>query len=812
MLGAIIGDIAGSRFEWHNIKRKEFELLTSLHGCMPTDDSIMSLAIAQALLEAKNDDALSHVAIRNMQKLGRMYPDAGYGGHFFLWLYEKNPKPYNSFGNGSAMRVGACGFAAQSIDEAKAFSHAVTKVTHNHPEGLKGAESVAVAIYMARSGRNMLEIRDYITRHYYDISFTLDSIRDEYTFDVTCQGSVPQAFEAFFESSGFEDAIRNAISIGGDSDTIAAITGSIAEAYYGIPADIRKLALTFLDETQLSILNAFEARYGIIVEKTVSGDITRPVTYASNKETKCGDRQLTMIEAVEATETTERLGEIENTETTADHLFNHLYEDCNILRGPIDQDDYKSYVIPILFLKRISDVYDEETAAARAEYGDDIEFYPEEELHDFTIPKGCHWNDIRMVAEDVGKAIVDAMMGIERANPETLVGLFSSFDDANWTDKTKLSDERLKDLIEHMSSILVGNQNYSADIMGDAYEYLIKKFADLSKKNAGEFYTPRSVVKLMVRMLNPKSGETVYDPACGTGGMLIEAIRNMEDQKASYGKIYGQEKNLSTSAIARMNLYLHGAREFKVVQGDTLRDPKFIHHGELQKFDCVLANPPFGLSKWGAESFEVDQWGRNIWGCPSDSSADYAWLQHMVSSMRPGKGRCAVVMPQGVLFHGGKEGEMRKKLIESDMLECVVALVGNLFYGAGVSACILFINSNKPAAHRGKVCLIDATGIYTAQRAKNVMTEADTDEVFRLWENYESVIDKAAVVTLDTLREKDYTLSVNTYIEKTPAEVMDPAKVRRQFMEALQAVHNAEENLKKLLQEGGYLNVEPDHN
>lgn len=811
MLGAIIGDIAGSRFEWHNIKTKNFELMTHLHGCKPTDDSIMSLAVAQALMDGANGDDMSAAAIRNMQHLGQQYPQAGYGGHFLRWLNEKNPKPYNSFGNGAAMRVSACGLAANSIDEAKAFAQAVTKVSHNHPEGLKAAEAVSVAIYMARTGVSMLEIRDYITKNYYDIAFTLDSIRDTYAFDVSCQGSVPQAFEAFFESTSFEDAIRNAISIGGDSDTIAAITGSIAEAYYGIPADIRKLALTFLDETQLNILNAFEANYGIIVEKMVAADAARPVSYTSGKDTQSGDRQISMFEALDAAEKAERSNEVEDKETTANRLFSHLYQACNILRGPIDQDDYKSYVIPILFFKRISDVYDEETAVAQAEYGNDIEFYPEEELHDFIIPQGCHWNDVRITSEDVGKAIVDAMMGIERANPDTLAGLFSSFDDANWTDKNKLSDERLKDLIEHMSSILVGNRNYSADIMGDAYEYLIKKFADLSKKNAGEFYTPRSVVKLMVRMLKPKSGESVYDPACGTGGMLIEAVRSMDDQKASYGKIYGQEKNLSTSAIARMNLFLHGAREFKVVQGDTLRDPKFIHHGALQKFDCVLANPPFGLSKWGAESFEVDQWGRNIWGCPSDSSADYAWLQHMVSSMRPGKGRCAVVMPQGVLFHGGKEGEMRKKLIESDMLECVVALVGNLFYGAGVSACILFINSNKPVAHRGKVCLIDATGIYTAQRAKNVMTEANTDEVYRLWENYESITDKCAIVTLDTLREKDYTLSVNTYIEKTPAEALNPAKVRHQFMEALQAVRDAEENLRNLLQKGGYLNVESDH-
>ena len=492
-------------------------------------------------------------------------------------------------------------------------------------------------------------------------------------------------------------------------------------------------------------------------------------------------------------------------ETTANQLYSHLFEACNILRGPVDQDDYKSYVIPILFFKRLSDVYDEETADNELKYGEDIVFYPEEELHAFVIPKGCHWKDVRETNEDVGKAIVDAMMGIEHANPDTLAGLFSSFDDANWTDKTKLDDERLKNLIEHMSSLPVGNRNYTADVMGDAYEYLIKKFADLSKKNAGEFYTPRSVVKLMVRLLQPKSGESVYDPACGTGGMLIEAIRNMDDEKASYGKVYGQEKNLSTSAIARMNLFLHGAKEFKIVREDTLRKPIFIQNGQLQQFDCVLANPPFGLDHWGADVFESDQWGRNLWGSPTDSNADFAWLQHMYKSMRPGKGRCAVVMPQGVLFHGGREGEIRKKMIETDCVECVIALVGNLFYGAGVSACILFLNNNKPISHRGKICMIDATNIYTAQRAKNIMTESDTDQVYRLWQDYKDVIDKCAIVDLDTIRGKDYTLSVNTYIEKTPAPSIDPKKVREEFFAALKEVQESEAALMELLKEGGYI-------
>ena len=457
------------------------------------------------------------------------------------------------------MRVSACGWAAASLEEATKLARMTAEVTHNHPEGIKGAQATAAAIYLARTGSSILEIRDYIDKHYYPLNFTIDGIRAEYRFDVSCQGSVPQAIEAFVESTSFEDAIRNAISIGGDSDTIAAICGGIAEAYYGIPEEIRKHALTFLDDRLLKILNAFEAKYGMAIEK---GN-RRSVSVTPKKKKNDGE-QLSMLDAVETTEAAAHADDIVTEATSANQLYNYLYEDCNILRGPIDQDDYKSYVIPILFLKRISDVYDEETAVARQEYGEDIVYYKQEELHDFIIPDGCHWGDIRNVTEDVGKAIVDAMMGIEQANPDTLAGLFSSFDDANWTDKTKLDDERLKNLIEHMSTLQVGNSNYSADVMGDAYEYLIKKFADMSKKNAGEFYTPRSVVKLMVQLLQPKSGESVYDPACGTGGMLIEAVRNMADPKQSYGKIYGQEKNLSTSAIARINLALHGVKEVRI--------------------------------------------------------------------------------------------------------------------------------------------------------------------------------------------------------------------------------------------------------
>lgn len=260
MIGAIIGDVVGSRFEWNNRKSRDFTFFG--RGCGVTDDSIMTLAVAKAILESKKDpERLSESAVKWMQKLGREDIDAGYGGRFLGWLLSDDPMPYNSFGNGAAMRVSPCGFAAESIEEAKYLARIVTEVSHDHPEALKAAEAVSVAIYMALRGSSMQDIRDAVERNYYRIDFTIDGIRDSYRFDVSCQGSVPQAFAAFFESTDFESAIRNAVSIGGDSDTIAAIAGSMAEALYGVPADIRACALTYLNDEYRAILEDFEQAY-----------------------------------------------------------------------------------------------------------------------------------------------------------------------------------------------------------------------------------------------------------------------------------------------------------------------------------------------------------------------------------------------------------------------------------------------------------------------------------------------------------------------------------------------------------------------
>jgi type I restriction enzyme M protein len=394
MLGAIIGDIVGSRFEWNNIKTKEFDFLT--YHCSVTDDSILSLAVAKAILTCGGDcDKLGDLAVKCMQEVGRPYPDCGYGGMFNTWMYSDNPQPYNSFGNGAAMRVSACGFAASTLDEAKLLSTKVTEVTHNHPEGIKGAEATTVAIFLANTGKNILEIRDYINDNYYPMNFTLDGIRDSYEFNETCQDTVPQAIIAFLESTSFEDAIRNAISIGGDSDTLAAITGGIAEAYYGIPTDIRKHALTYLDERLMKILVDFENKYAPQLEK-VSGDKSVVIKRSKNSKTvDVGSREEMIASAVDVADDDLDMSYAKNEKTTSQALFSHLFECCNILRGPINQDEYKSYVTPILFYKRLSDVYDEETVKALEESGGDEEYASFPENHSFMIPDGCHWNDVR---------------------------------------------------------------------------------------------------------------------------------------------------------------------------------------------------------------------------------------------------------------------------------------------------------------------------------------------------------------------------------------------------------------------------------
>ncbi|TAH56393.1 MAG: SAM-dependent DNA methyltransferase, partial [Methanosarcina mazei] len=396
---------------------------------------------------------------------------------------------------------------------------------------------------------------------------------------------------------------------------------------------------------------------------------------------------------------------------TLSELEQSLWGAANILRGPVDASDFKSYIFPLLFFKRISDVYDEEFKEALEESEGDEEYAGLSEFHDFIIPDKAHWEDVLEITQNVGQALQYAFREIEKSNPDKLYGIFG---DVNWTNKDRLSDELLINLIQHFNSLTLSKSNVEPDMLGQAYEYLIKKFADLTNRKAGEFYTPRPIVHLMGSILKPKEGETIYDPACGSGGMLLESFHYVKNNggDARTLKLYGQEKNLTTSSIARINLFIHAVQSFQIIRGDTLREPAFVEGDRLAQFDIVIANPPFSLEKWGHENWSQDPYGRNIAGTPPKSNGDYAWVQHMIASMAPETGRMAIVLPHGALFRQGAEGTIRKTLIEKDLLEAVIGLGPNLFYGTGISACILVFRSKKTGERRSRVLFIDASEQY----------------------------------------------------------------------------------------------------
>lgn len=490
---------------------------------------------------------------------------------------------------------------------------------------------------------------------------------------------------------------------------------------------------------------------------------------------------------------------------TLPELESHLWEAANILRGsPVDRADWKSYILPLLFFKRICDVWDEEHEVMLAEYG--MDFADE---HRFQVPEGCHWSNVRERAKNVGTMLQNAMRGIEAANQKHLYGVFG---DTQWTNKERLPDELLKNLIEHFSALGIGNTRVSGDVMGDAYEYLIKQFADSTNKKAGEFYTPRSVVRLMVDMLDPREGETVYDPACGTGGMLLAAVEHVRDRggdpRTFFGRLYGQEKNLTTGSVARMNLFLHGVEDFEIERGDTLRAPVFTDPstGGLATFDVVVANPPFSLEKWGREIWENDPWGRAFAGVPTDSSGDFAWVQHMVSSMAERRGRMAVVLPQGALFRGGVEGDIRRILLERDLVEAVIGLAPNLFYGTGLAACVLVMRQSKPSKRTKKVFVVDASTLFRKGRAQNFLESEHADQIVKWVDDFRDVPDRARVVSLGEIEKEGWTLNISRYVVPPVGEDTPPLhEAVAAFKQALERCRDAEDRLRTVIRKGGWL-------
>ena len=455
---------------------------------------------------------------------------------------------------------------------------------------------------------------------------------------------------------------------------------------------------------------------------------------------------------------------------TLDELKGFLWAAATHLRGQIDAAGYKEYIFPLLFFKRISDVYDEQFEGFVCEGGVEYAGMQVEDLP-IRISDGAHWRDVRKVTENVGNKLVEAFIAIEQANPAKemdgrkiggLEGIFGPKD--GWTNKAKMPDSIITSLIEDFSKYTLSLKACPADEMGQAYEYLVGKFADDAGNTAQEFYTNRTVVQLMAEILQPQPNESIYDPTCGSGGMLVKCLdylRNKGDEWQSV-QVFGQEVNGLTSSIARMNLYLNGVEDFSIVCADTLEHPAFLDGSHLRKFDIVLANPPYSIKEWNREKFMNDKWGRNFLGTPPQGRADYAFLQHIIASMNETQGRCAILFPHGVLFRD-EELELRKKLVEMDILDCIIGLGANLFYNSPMEACILICNRSKANSKKNRVLMINAVNEVTRKNAESILLAEHIQRIVNAYQQNRELDGFSRIVSNDEIREKKFNLNISLY-------------------------------------------------
>jgi len=480
-------------------------------------------------------------------------------------------------------------------------------------------------------------------------------------------------------------------------------------------------------------------------------------------------------------------------------LESYLWGAATLLRGTIDAGDYKQFIFPLLFYKRLCDVYDEETQLALKESDGDSNFAAFRENHRFQIPPEAHWREIRQVARDVGQALQFAMRSIETANPDKLFGIFG---DAQWTNKDRLPDSMLRDLVEHFSKIELTLSNLPEDELGNGYEYLIKKFADDSGHTAAEFYTNRTVVHLMTELLQPQPGESIYDPTCGSGGMLISCIVQLHRQGKEWrnAHLYGQERNLMTSSIARMNCFLHGIEDFRIERGDTLSEPKFVQGDRLQQFDLILANPPYSIKQWDRTAFANDPWGRNLYGTPPQGRADYAFWQHILCSLKPNTGRCAILFPHGVLFRQ-EETEMREKMIKADIIECIIGLGPNLFYNAPMEACIVICQTAKLKERRGKILFIKAVNEVTRERAQSFLTDDHVEHIASTYKTFANELGFSRVVNMDLIKKQSWSLSLPLYIASDSSDIGMKAKETDSIEASINGWLNSRKEFTKALKE-----------
>lgn len=468
-----------------------------------------------------------------------------------------------------------------------------------------------------------------------------------------------------------------------------------------------------------------------------------------------------------------------------------LWDSANILRGHIDSSDFKNYIFGLMFLKRASDQFFEEAKIAVEKEGIDLEeAIEDEDYHRFFIPKNAWWKEIIKKTENIGQAIDQAFSSIEEYN-SSLEGVMTA---VHFGDSEKLPDSLLARLLQHFNKYSLANSDLeNPDILGNSYEYLIRQFADDSGKKGGEFYTPKEVVQLLVQLIKPEAGNSIYDPTCGSGGMLIESAHYIAKNGGMLGEyvdctLKGQEKNLGTWAVCKINMIVHNFKDSDIRKGDTLGSPKHIINGELETFDRVIANPPFSLSNWW-EAAEVDikndakgnpitpkyndlvsdEYGRFKYGIPPRSYGDLAFLQHMLSVLKQ-NGKMGIVLPHGVLFRGSSEGKIREALLQNDFIEAIIGLPEKLFYNTGIPASIIIINKSKPQELKNKVIIIDASKEYKEGKNQNTLNPESIEKTVNAYESKQDIEKFMRIIPLEEIKENDYNLNIARYIDTSSEE------------------------------------------
>lgn len=487
-------------------------------------------------------------------------------------------------------------------------------------------------------------------------------------------------------------------------------------------------------------------------------------------------------------------------------LDRKLLQAANSLRGPVDPGDFKAYIFPLLFFKRISDTCAWERAQALEAFGGDEELAALPDNYRFVLPKGCRWQDALALHENVGAGLQTIFDRIQEANPEMLAGIFG---DVQWANKEKLPEPALTNVLDVFSSLKLDPELVSHDLLGNAYEYLLKNFADESGKKAGEFFTPRTVVRLLSEILDPQENESAHDPTCGSGGMLVEMVNHVREAGGDPRtlRLTGQEINLTTAAIARMNLYIHDIEDFKILRGDTLREPKFKdQHGALQTFDLVIANPPFSLNPWGHEIWADDPYKRSQWAVPPAKSADLAFVEHMLTVLDPEDGRLAVIMPQGVLTRGGTEQQIRRNILmdRGGLLEAVIGLPQKVFYNTDLPACVLVCRARPVPERAGRVLFVDARDLFEKEGTQNVLRPDHIKTIVTAFRAPDAEPERTRFATIDEIEENGWSLNIGTYIERAAVDVLDVETAVAVYAEARDRAAIAEAALDERLREAGY--------